>query len=411
MNPADLLKRLIAMPSVTPDAAGALDLVEKILADAGFATERMPCGKVENLWATVGFGESPLTVFAGHVDVVPPGDLSAWSGDPFCAAERGGFIYGRGACDMKAGVAAMVCALLRESRRPNRRGCAALLLTSDEEGEAVDGTRFAVETLRKRGVAGDFCVIGEPTCANEFGDAIKVGRRGSLSGTLRISGTQGHSAYPHLADNAARNLVLTTAALLREWDSRGASRRPDRPGIFPDDGMEVVGLDSGAGAFNVIPGTASARLNFRFAPPESGDGLRRWTEDFLARRFACADANDSGSKNSGKKNSGKWEMFWLPCSEPYGGLAEGLLARILREEVSRATGRVPELSGGGGASDGRFLRLLCREVAEFGPVGRTMHQADERVWSADVSALADIYERVASRMPEAAGGVGGAGGA
>ena len=391
MNPIELLKRLIAMPSVTPDAAGALDFIGETLAAAGFAVERMPAGKVDNLWATVGFGDSPMTVFAGHVDVVPPGDLSAWSADPFCAAERGGFIYGRGACDMKGGVAAMVCALLREARRPNRKGCAALLLTSDEEGEAVDGTRHAVDVLRKRGVAGDFCVIGEPTCAAEFGDAIKIGRRGSLCGTLRISGKQGHSAYPHLADNAARELVSALAGLSREWRARGANRRPDGAGIFPDDGMEVVGLESGAGAFNVIPGVALARLNFRFAPPESGAGLRKWTEDFLAKHFGGASA--------------KWKMSWLPAAEPYGGGGEGVLARVLREEVSRATGRVPELSGGGGASDGRFLRALCREVAEFGPVGRTMHQADERVRAADVSALAEIYAKLAARMPEGRGGV------
>ena len=389
MNAAELLKRLIAMPSVTPDSAGTLDLIGEALCGAGFAVERMPCGKVDNLWATIGFGESPMTVLAGHVDVVPAGELSAWSGDPFCAREVDGWIYGRGACDMKAGVAAMVCALLREAARPGRRGCAALALTSDEEGEAVDGTRHIVEQLRGRGIAGDFCLIGEPTCAAEFGDSIKTGRRGSLSGILRVSGKQGHSAYPHLADNAARRLLFAVAALLRAWDERTANaEKTDKVGgsggIFPGDSLEVVGLESGTGAMNVIPGIALARLNFRFAPPGTGELFRKWAEDCL-RDFMGAE---------------HWEMEWLPCSEPYGGSGEGLLGRVLREEVSAVTGVSPELSGGGGASDGRFLRELCREVAEFGPVGRTMHQADERVFAADVLALAEIYARVLARMPE-----------
>ena len=391
MNAVELLKRLIAMPSVTPDAAGALDLIGEALAAAGFAVERMPSGdaggRVDNLWATIGFGESPMTVLAGHVDVVPAGDLSAWSGDPFCARERDGYIYGRGACDMKAGVAAMVWALLREAERPGRRGCAALALTSDEEGPAVHGTRHLVNTLRGRGISGDFCLIGEPTCAAEFGDSIKVGRRGSLSGILKITGTQGHSAYPHLADNAARRLLFAASALLRAWDEKAAAMKKKAGGVFPDDGLEVVGLESGTGAMNVIPGTAAARLNFRFAPPGTGDFFRKWTEDFL-RDFLGAE---------------RWEMEWLPCSEPYGGDGGGALARVLREEVAAATGRSPELSGGGGASDGRFLRELCREVAEFGPVGLTMHQADERVFAEDVSALAEIYRRTLARMAEEGG--------
>ena len=386
MNPVELLKRLIAMPSVTPDAAGTLDLVGELMAGAGFAVERMPREGVDNLWATVGFGESPMIVFAGHVDVVPAGELSAWSGDPFCAVERDGFVYGRGACDMKGGVAAMVCALLREAKRPARRGCAALLLTSDEEGAAIHGTRFVVETLRARGVAGDFCLIGEPTCAAKFGDAIKAGRRGSLCGTLRVSGLQGHSAYPHLANNAAHKMLTATTALLREWDARPS--HAERPAIFPEDGMEVVGLESGAGAFNVIPGAALARLNFRYAPPETGEALRKWTEDFLARHFGGGEG---------------WRMDWvLPSAEPYGGSGAGELIRVLREEVLRTTGRTPELTGAGGASDGRFLRELCGEVAEFGPVGTTMHQADERVCAGEVSGLAEIYERVAARVLGAA---------
>ena len=384
MNPVELLKRLIAMPSVTPDAAGTLDFVGELLTGAGFAVERMPREGVDNLWATVGFGESPMMVFAGHVDVVPAGELSAWGGDPFCARERDGFVYGRGACDMKGGVAAMVCALLREAKRPGRRGCAALLLTSDEEGAAIHGTRYVVETLRGRGVAGDFCLIGEPTCGAVFGDAIKAGRRGSLCGTLRVFGAQGHSAYPHLADNAARKLLTATAALAREWEARPA--RAGQAGIFPEDGMEVVGLESGTGAFNVIPGAALARLNFRYAPPETGEGLRKWTEGFLTSHF------ESGG-------GAGWKMEWvLPCAEPYEGAAEGELIRVLREEVARATGRAPELTGAGGASDGRFLRGLCGEVAEFGPVGATMHQADERVCAGEVRGLAEIYERVAGRV-------------
>ena len=217
-DPVGLLKRLIAMRSVTPDAAGALDFAESLLTAAGFSAERMPSGEVDNLWATFG-NAAPSLVFAGHVDVVPPGELSAWTSDPFIAAERDGFVFGRGACDMKAGVAAMLCAALRESQRKNRTGCVALLLTSDEEGEAVHGTRHAVEVLKARGVAADFCVVGEPTCANQFGDAIKVGRRGSLSGTLTTLGAQGHSAYPQNADNAATRLLQALSALLPEFNN------------------------------------------------------------------------------------------------------------------------------------------------------------------------------------------------
>ena len=393
MNPIELLKRLVAMPSVTPDTGGTLDFAQDILTRAGFATERMPSGGVDNLWATLGFGESPMTVFAGHVDVVPPGDLEAWTDSPFSAAERDGFIYGRGACDMKGGVAAMMCALLREAQRPGRRGCVALLLTSDEEGPAVHGTRHVVEALRARGVGGDFCLIAEPTSVSEFGDAIKIGRRGSLSGTLKISGLQGHSAYPHLADNAAHRMLSATAALLRAWENRTGK---NRDGVFPDDGMEVVGLESGAGAFNVIPGTALARVNFRFAPPQSGEGLREWAENVL-REWEKEIGDD-------KKGGWGWEWEWeSPCSEPYGGSADGVLAGILREEILRKTGRSPELSGGGGASDGRFLRLLCREVAEFGPVGQTMHQANERVRAEDVLALTDILEKTLARLSEQGG--------
>ena len=389
MNPIELLKRLIAMPSVTPDAGGALDVAQDILSRAGFAAERMPSGGVDNLWATLEFGESPMTIFAGHVDVVPPGDLDAWTHSPFSAAERDGFIYGRGACDMKGGVAAMMCALLREAKRHNRRGCAALLLTSDEEGPAVHGTRHVVDTLRARGVRGDFCLSAEPTCISEFGDAIKIGRRGSLSGSLKVFGLQGHSAYPHLADNAARRLLSATTALLRAWENQNVESKQD--GIFPNDGMEIVALESGAGAFNVIPGTALARVNFRFAPPQSGNGLMEWAENVL-REWEKEVGDD-------RKGGWGWEWEWVsPCSEPYGGSADGVLTGILREEVARRTGLSPELSGGGGASDGRFLRLLCGEVAEFGPVGQTMHQANERVRAEDVLALTDILQNTLARL-------------
>lgn len=373
--PVELLKRLINCRSVTPEHGGALDAAEEMLSETGFATERMPSHGVDNLWASP-LNEEPRLIFAGHVDVVPPGDLDAWSQDPFRAEERDGFIYGRGATDMKSGVAAMLCAAAK-LRREGARGVA-VLLTSDEEGEAIHGTRHVTARLQERGVRAKYCIVGEPTCADEFGDTVKTGRRGSLTARLSVAGRQTHAAYPHMGDNPIPRLVKALSVALDRFPPAPPS---ETPGAFPPTAAQAVFLSAGAGADNVIPGRAQATINFRYAPPDTADSLRQAAEAIF---------REAAGEN--------WECEWIHGAEPFQTLADGALAKALSSAIQEVCGRTPAFSTGGGTSDGRFLRVMCDEVAEFGVRNETMHAPDERVAASEVRMLEQVYARAARSL-------------
>lgn len=377
---AELLKRLIACRSVTPHQDGALDLAEEMLRAAGFLTQRLPAGNVDNLWAAD--NNSPSLLFAGHVDVVPPGDLTAWRGDPFVAEERGGYIYGRGAADMKSGVAAMLVAA-RNLRRDGIGGVA-VLLTSDEEGDAVHGTQHVAQWRRQNSSAKiPFVIIGEPTCETEFGDAIKIGRRGSLTARIIVRGVQAHAAYPQKGDNPIHRLQIALSAILRRAAELRAAADdktiPEQEAAFPPLGVQIVKIEGGI-AENVIPSAASATINFRCARRSDSDLLRRAVETALQN--AAAD---------------RWECEWRGGAAPFFS-PPGALVAALRESIFAVCGRHAALSAAGGTSDGRFLREIADEIAEFGVVGETMHAANERVASDSAPMLAQVYEMTARRL-------------
>ena len=370
-DPAALLKQLINCKSVTPEQGGALDLAEAVLCGAGFSARRLPAGGVDNLWAAD--DKPPRLLFAGHVDVVPPGDLDLWESPPFCAEERGGFIYGRGAADMKSGVAALLCAAC--NLRRNGFSGIAVLLTSDEEGEALFGTRHAVEWLRQNGGATiAYGVLGEPTCGTVFGDAIKIGRRGSLTARVAVRGKQTHAAYPTPDGNPIHPLCAALPEILRRTAPGGEN--PD----FPPTGAQIVMLNSGV-ADNVIPAAAHATVNFRYAPPDSPAELRRVVEECLQNAAP-----------------GKWECQWIHGAEPFLTRRDGALVGALQDAIFAVCGRRAELSTAGGTSDGRFLREICGEIAEFGVVNDTMHAPNERAETESVRKLAKIYELAAQKL-------------
>jgi succinyl-diaminopimelate desuccinylase len=365
LDPAELAAALIRRPSVTPQDEGALDLVAAALAKLGFDCHRLVFGNINNLYARRGDGR-PNLCFAGHTDVVPTGTAEAWSFDPFSASLRDGALCGRGAVDMKGAIAAFIAAAGRylEERGQYLAGSISLLITGDEEGDAVNGTRKVLGWLDERGETIDACLVGEPTSAQQLGDMIKIGRRGSMTGRLTVHGVQGHTAYPHLADNAAHRLVamlhlLTTAEL-----DRGSEH-------FQPSTLQVSTIDVGNQATNVIPAAAQAAFNIRFNDCWTREKLERWLRerlDEVGGRYAL-DISVSG------------EAFVV---------APGMLSDCLVEAIQRVTGRTPELSTTGGTSDARFIRAHC-PVAEFGLVGLTMHKADERVELSDLAALTEIY--------------------
>jgi succinyl-diaminopimelate desuccinylase len=377
----DLARQLIARPSVTPDDAGCQELIASRLAAAGFAAERFDRNGIRNLWLVRGTGR-PLFAFVGHTDVVPTGPLEQWSGDPFAPRERDGWLYGRGSADMKSSIAAFAVAAERFVRgQPAHAGAIALLLTSDEEGPAADGTVAVVEALQARGQPVDFALVGEPTSTATLGDTIKNGRRGSLSGRLLVHGIQGHVAYPHLARNPIHQLAPALAELAAiEWD------RGDR--FFPPTTFQVSSLHGGTGAGNVIPGSCEMQFNIRFSPASAPDALRRRVEQVLDRHALS------------------YALTWTLGAEPFLTPA-GMLVDMLERAIVEVTGRRPELSTTGGTSDGRFLARICPQVVEFGPLNASIHQIDERVPIRDVERLARIYERtlqlVLGARPEADG--------
>ena len=373
-DPLALARDLIRRPSVTPADAGAMDLVQGWLEALGFGCRRMPFGDIENLYARRGT-EGPNLCFAGHVDVVPPGDVEAWSAEPFAGEVRDGVLLGRGAVDMKGGVAAWIAAIARAGALP---GSLSLLITGDEEGVAVNGTRKVVEALLAEGEQIDACVVGEPTNVEALGDMIKIGRRGSFHAWVTVDGVQGHAAYPHRAANPVPVLIealhrMTTATLDAGY-----------PGFQPSN-LQVTELEVGNPAANVIPPRARGRLNIRFNPHWTGEALTRWMEE------VCAEAGRgfTGSVTVEARTSG--EAFVTP---------PGAFSTLVTEAVREATGQEPELSTSGGTSDARFIRALC-PVVEFGLVGATMHKVDEQVPVADLEALTRAYEGIIRRFATA----------
>ncbi|MDH3954119.1 MAG: succinyl-diaminopimelate desuccinylase, partial [Gammaproteobacteria bacterium] len=359
---------LIRRRSITPDDAGCQDLFASRLAKLGFDCETMVFGDVTNLWARRGTA-SPIFCFAGHTDVVPPGDTGDWKSDPFEPDIRGEHVYGRGSADMKSGLAAMLVAVERFlAEYPDHAGSIAFLITSDEEGRARDGTLKVMEALTGRGEKIDWCVIGEPSSHTELGDVVRIGRRGSLSGMLEVRGVQGHVAYPHLADNPIRRFSPVLAELHGiVWDEGNE--------FFPPTSFQVVNIQSGVGAPNVTPAQLSARFNFRYSTV--------WDHHRLKERVhAILDAHEMD-----------YELRWHLSGEPF--LTEpGRLIDAVSQAVEEHTGRAPELSTGGGTSDGRFISPAGADVVELGPVSASIHKIDEHVRMGDVGALTSMYQRI-----------------
>lgn len=364
----DLAKRLIACRSLTPDDDGALELIAARLARAGFACERIDRNGVGNLWARFGTA-GPLLCFAGHVDVVPPGPPDAWISDPFVATVRDGCMYGRGAADMKGPLAAMIVAAerLAASQAP---GSIALLVTSDEEGDATDGTAFVVDTLHARGSGIDACIVGEPTSSERIGDTIKTGRRGSLSGELRVAGVQCHIAYPERGRNPIALALPALAELAATaWDRGNAD--------FPPTSFQFSNVHAGTGAGNVIPGALDVAFNFRFSPESTA-------EDLQARTRAVLD-----------RHGLDYTLAWKPVAHPF-STPRGPLVDAVRDAIRAALGLDPSLSTSGGTSDGRFIATIASEVVEFGPVNDTIHKVNERVGVDELTQLTAIYEAAAA---------------
>jgi succinyl-diaminopimelate desuccinylase len=368
----DLTSELIRRASLTPDDAGCQPLIAGRLAQAGFAIERLRYGDVDNLFATHGAGD-PVLVFLGHTDVVPPGPLDAWTSAPFGPAIRDGRLYGRGAADMKSGVAAMTLALEDFVRaNPAHRGTVALLLTSDEEGIGKDGVRRVADEFRRRGQRIDWCVVGEPSSRETLGDLIRVGRRGSLTGRLRVRGVQGHVAYP----DRARNPIHALAPALAEL---AATRWDDGNDAFPPTSFQVSNLNAGTGADNVIPGSLDAVFNFRFGTASSAASLRDRVERIL--KDCAVDAT----------------IDWWLSGEPF-LTREGLLREAVVAAIAEHCGVTPEASTGGGTSDGRFIAPLGAEVVELGPVNASIHKVDESVALDELERLPRLYRSIAERL-------------
>jgi len=362
-----LARALIARPSVTPDDAGCLELITDRLRPLGFTIERIDTGGVSNLWARRGTA-TPVLCFAGHTDVVPPGPAEAWTTPPFAPTEREGMLYGRGAADMKTSLAAFVTAIERfVAQHPAHDGSIALLLTSDEEGIATHGTVKVVEALAARGERLDYCIVGEPTSVKTLGDMIKNGRRGSLSGTLRVKGKQGHVAYPQLARNPIHLFAPALAELASTtWDEGNA--------FFPPTTWQVSNIHAGTGANNVIPGVCEVMFNFRFSSGSSAETLKARTHDVLDRHGLDYEVD--------------WHLSGKPFITGRGRLVGALSAAILD-----TLGVETELSTTGGTSDGRFIAEICKEVVEFVPVNASIHQVNECVSLDAIEPLSVVYER------------------
>ncbi|CAM3443232.1 succinyl-diaminopimelate desuccinylase [Bordetella sputigena] len=368
----DLVKDLIARPSVTPEDFDCQQMLAQRLERIGFRCESIVCNDVTNLWARRGT-TGPLVVFAGHTDVVPPGPREKWNSDPFQPVERDGFLYGRGAADMKSSIAAFVVAVEEfVAAHPEHGGSIALLLTSDEEGPSVDGTVRVCEWLQQRGETLDYCIVGEPTSVDHLGDMCKNGRRGSLSGRLTVKGIQGHVAYPHLARNAVHVVAPALAELVSiEWDKGNE--------YFPPTTFQVSNMSAGTGATNIVPGEALLLFNFRFSTASTPESLQ-------ARVTAVLDRH-------GVDHHIDWQLGGEPFLTPRGALSTALTDAIRAE-----TGLETELSTTGGTSDGRFLAKICPQVIEFGPCNATIHKVNERVELDSLVPLKNIYRRTVENL-------------
>lgn len=368
----DLARELIARPSVSPEDGGCQALIGERLAALGFSLESMPFGDVTNLWARRG-ESAPLFCFAGHTDVVPPGPAGAWSHDPFEPVIREGFLCGRGAADMKSSIAAMVVAVERlVGRAPDHRGSIAFLLTSDEEADALDGTRQVVARLEDRDESIDYCLVGEPSSHQRLGDTVRIGRRGSLNATLTVYGKQGHVAFPELADSAIHRALPALAALTEiVWD--GGNEH------FPPTGFQISNVRSGTGANNVIPGNLVAQFNLRYSTELTEASIIARVEQTL------------------RDHDLRFEIDWQSSGLPFLS-RPGALTDAVQDSIDAIMQHRPVLSTGGGTSDGRFIAPTGAEVVELGPLNDTIHQVDERVLIEDLDRLVDIYESILERL-------------
>lgn len=374
----ELTEALLARASVTPDDAGCQALIAARLRPLGFTCETVESGpdtfRVTNLWAVRrGAPGKKLLMFAGHTDVVPTGPLAQWSSDPFVPTHRGGKLYARGAADMKTSIAAMVVAIEEfVAARGDTCGSIALLITSDEEGPATDGTVKLVDLLRERGERIDYCIVGEPTSVNTLGDVIKNGRRGSLSGKLTVKGIQGHIAYPQLAKNPIHLAAPALAELASfDWDAGNT--------YFPATSWQCSNIHAGTGATNVIPGELVVDFNFRFSTESSPESLKSRVVEVLNRH--------------GLEHHIAWTLGGEPFLTPVGDLSDAMTEAIRAE-----TGYTPELSTTGGTSDGRFIAKICPQVVEFGPINETIHKIDEHVDVASIDPLKNIYRRTLENL-------------
>jgi len=368
----DLLTALVARHSLTPDDAGCQDVLIERLAKFGFEAERMPSGDVSNLWLRRGQAR-PLFAFAGHTDVVPTGPLEQWRSPPFEPAVRDGNLYGRGAADMKGGVAAMVTACESfVTEYPNHKGSIALLITSDEEGRAVEGTKLVIDTLERRGEKIDFCLVAEPSSDELLGDTIKYGRRGSLTGVLRVHGIQGHVAHPHRADNPVHRFAPVLAALVQtEWNCGNEH--------FPPTSFQVSNINAGTGADNVIPGELDIIFNFRFSTAVTQSELEQKVEALLDTHAL------------------RYDLEWTLSGEPF-VTESGELVAATRAAIREITGLETKLSTAGGTSDGRFIAPTGAQVIELGPINASIHKIDEHVRVADLDTLSRVYVDVLARL-------------
>ncbi|MDD9909090.1 MAG: succinyl-diaminopimelate desuccinylase [Ahrensia sp.] len=383
---AAILRDLIRCPSVTPAEGGALDVLRRRLEPLGFRIirktfSRLGTPDVENFYARLG-DASPNLCFAGHTDVVPPGDEALWTHGPFAGDIRDGVMFGRGAVDMKGGIACFVAAVehhLASGQRPS--GSISFLITGDEEGPAVNGTTAILDWLVEQGEQIDACVVGEPTNPQAIGDVIKIGRRGSVSGRITVTGTQGHSAYPHLADNPVRSIVALTRALLAEPFDEGTDN-------FQPTNLEVTSIDTGNPAHNVIPASASARFNIRFNDIWTADTVKTEIERRL--KVAAADPSLRRPLPDGPRPPSRYRIDYAERPSHVFLTRDEKLIGALSDAVESVTGRRPQLTTGGGTSDARFIKDVC-PVVEFGLISQTMHQIDERVSLSDLDGLTSVY--------------------
>ena len=399
-DPLALAAELLRCPSVTPAEGGALTVLERVLKAAGFAVHRLTFAEagsapIENLYARIGTA-SPNIAFAGHTDVVPPGDEATWRHPPFAAGVEDGTLYGRGAVDMKGAIACAVAASLDHlaAAGGKPKGSISFLITGDEEGVAVNGTVKLMQWAKERGETFDHCLLGEPSNAAELGDTIKVGRRGSLNGTLVVTGTQGHVAYPQLADNPVRGIVALLSALMSAPLDDGSTH-------FDPSNLEFTSIDVGNKTVNVIPSEARARFNIRYNDRHTQDEVKALIEQRTkAAAGAFSGEVDAGSpsENATNKKTSKirWRIEWEPTNADVFVTAPGAFVDLVRAAVADVTGKSPALSTSGGTSDARFIKDYC-PVVEFGLVNTTMHKIDERVPTADLVTLTAIYRKVLER--------------